>query len=393
MATAIRMLRLSKGQEAGRVVAWLKSVGDSVKQGEALVEVETEKSTVEVEAPHGGTLLEVIVPEDEEVPVGTILGWLGQPGEKLEEGEAPQPWDYSAADTEDAAADEQIPADRGPVAEAGRGTVRASPALRRLAAQRGIDLASLVGSGPGGRITKADVEAAVQARQPTADRSAEDAQVERLPLQGIRKIMAERMALSAHTAAAVTTVVDVDLAAIRELKQTQAVTYTSAVVKAAGLALRERRILNASLDGEQIVLHKNVNVGVAVDSPRGLVIVTIAGADERPLLELDKQLRELSGQAKQGALKVETMEPSTFTVTNSGVLGSLLFTPIINPPQSAILGMGKVQDMPVVRDGRIVIRPVMYLCLTYDHRIVEGAEAVGFLQLVKNHLEDPEQLG
>ena len=389
MATPIRMLRLSKGMEVGRVVTWLKHAGDAVAQGEAILEVETEKSVVEVEAAAGGVVLKLIVAEDEEVPVGTVLGWIGAPGETPDPADAsPAAADSAPQATPDANA---TPAPAAPAT--GGGKVRAAPALRRLANQRGIDLQTITGSGPGGRITKDDVEAAIGARAatPAADSAEPTAagDLERIPLKGVRRIMAERMAHSAHTAAAVTTVVDVDMGAIRDLKKTRAVTYTSAVVKAAAVALQQHGILNALLEGDQILLHKHIHVGVAVAGKHGLTVLTIAGADGKTLAQVDDELGELARQARQGSLKLEHMAVPTFTITNSGVLGSLMFTPLINPPQSAILGMGKVQATPVVRDGAIVIRPVMYLCLTYDHRLVEGAEAVGALQVVKQHLEDP----
>ena len=213
-----------------------------------------------------------------------------------------------------------------------------------------------------------------------------------MPLRGIRRVMAKRMALSKSTAADVTTVVDVDMSAIRDLKERVPITYTSAVVKAAALALQQHGILNASLENEEIVFHRRIHVGVAVDAAQGLVVVVVSDADAKSLPQIDEELRQLSGAAKAGHVDPETMEPPTFTVTNSGVLGSLMFSPTINPPQSATLGMGKVQDTPVVRDGQIVVRPVMYLCLTYDHRLIEGAEGVGFLQTVKRLLEDPDTL-
>ncbi len=204
--------------------------------------------------------------------------------------------------------------------------------------------------------------------------------------------MARRMALSKSTAADVTTVVDVDMAAIRDLKERVPITYTSAVVKAAALGLQQHGILNAFLENEEIVFHKRIHVGVAVDAAQGIVVVVVPDANEKSLRQIDDALRRLSGAAKADHLDPETMESPTFTVTNSGVLGSLLFTPIINPPQSATLGMGKVQETAVVRAGQIVARPVMYLCLTYDHRLIEGAEAVGFLQTVKRFLEAPDTL-
>ena len=385
MATPIRMLRLSKGMEAGRVVTWLKHAGDAVSEGEALLEVETEKSVVEVLAATGGVVLQLIVAEDEEVPVGTVLGWIGEPGETPAAVDtspaAPQPT-VEAASTATAA-----PA--APARAGGGGKVRAAPALRRLASQHGIDLQTLTGSGPGGRITKADVEGAIAAQDAGGEAADTDDDVERIPLKGVRRIMAERMAQSAHTTAAVTTVVDVDMGEIRELKKTRQVTFTSAIVKATAVALQQHGILNATLEGDQILLHQQINIGVAVAGKHGLTMLCIAGADRKTLSEVDTELGDLAGQARDGSLKLEHMEVPTFTVTNSGVLGSLMFTPIINPPQSAILGMGKVQATPVARDGAVVIRPVMYLCLTYDHRIVEGSEAVGALQVIKRHLEDP----
>ena len=366
MPTPIKMLRLSKQMDVGTVVTWLKAVGEPVREGEAVVEVETEKSVVELEAPADGLLLEAAVSEGEEASVGAVLGWIGQGGESLP---AASP---SAAD--------------------GSGEVRASPAIRRIAAEHGIDLRDLVGSGPGGRITRADVQTAVASPAPAEDSSTPDGDAERVPLRGIRKIMAERMARSARTTAPVTTVVDVDMGAIAAHKRELAVTYTSAVVKAAGLALREHRLLNATLEGDQILLHQEIDVGVAVDSPQGMVMVSIAAADTRPLTDLDGELRELADRSRQGGARQQAVQRSTFTVTNSGVLGSLMFTPLINPPQSAVLGMGKVHDTPVVRDGQLVARPVMYLCLTYDHRIIQGAEAVRFLMAVKGFLEDPEEM-
>ena len=374
MATPITMLRLSKQMDAGTVITWLKAVGEPVHEGEAVLEIETEKSVVELEAPADGLLLEATVAEGEEAPVGGVLGWIGRDGETPPTDALPEPTEPAGS----------------PAAVDAPGKVRASPAIRRLAAEHDIDLGTLAGSGPGGRITRADVEAAVESSAPVHGSTTPDDDAERVPLTGIRRIMAERMAHSARTNAPVTTVVDVDMAAIAARKQELGVTYTSAVVKAAGLGLRQHRLLNATLAGDQILLHNAIDIGVAVDSPQGMVIVSVPGADARPLAEVDRELRQLADQARQGGLK--KAQPSTFTVTNSGVLGSLMFTPLINPPQSAVLGMGKVQETPVVRDGQVVARPVMYLCLTYDHRIVEGAEAVRFLTAVKGFLESPEEM-
>ena len=389
MATPVKMMRLSKGMSAGTVLAWLKSPGEHVEAGEPLLNVLSEKVDVQVDAPASGILLDVVVPAGDEVPVGTVLGWIGQQGDILEP-VAPT----SRTDKPPTQSLDRSNIDRS----VHFAKVKASPIARRMAAQHGIALATLAGSGPNGIITKSDVEqamkvqSAVVQRAPGLTPSFESEEIERVPLQGIRQVMAERMALSKRTAADVTTVMDIDMGAIRSLKQHVPVGYTSAVVKATALALKQHRLLNASFDENEIVMHKRAHVGVAVDTPRGLTVVTVADAGEKTLREVDNELRQLSQGSKAGQLSPDAAVSPTFTVTNSGVFGTVMFTPIINPPQSAILGMGKVEDTPVVRDGQIVACPIMYLCLTYDHRIIEGAEAAEFLNMVKNFLEDPARM-
>ncbi len=396
MATALKMPRLSKGMTAGEVMEWHKSPGEPVEAGEPLLIVLSEKAEVEVEAPATGILLEKLVSPGEEAPVGAVLAWIGQPGETLSTAESagePPTATASVRNVVESESQSHPSAGDEPRARlAAPGKVRASPAARRVASEAGIALAEIAGSGPDGLITESDVKQAIQKKINTTNQPINQPGVERVPLRGIRRVMARRMALSKSTAAAVTTVVDVDMAAIRDLKERVPITYTSAVVKAVALGLQQHDILNAFLEEEEIVFHKRIHVGVAVDAARGLVVVVVPDANEKSLRQIDDELRRLSGAAKADHLDPETMESPTFTVTNSGVLGSLLFTPIINPPQSATLGMGKVQETAVVRDGQIVARPVMYLCLTYDHRLIEGAEAVGFLQTVKRFLEAPDTL-
>ena len=386
MATAVRMLRLSKGMSTGTVLEWQKVAGDSVEAGEPLVSVLSDKVDVQIEAPSTGVLLQVAVPDGQEVAVGTVLGWIGQPGEALE----------PVADVPDANVASQkseVSVSAQPLASPSpRGQMRASPVARRLAAEHGIDLKALVGSGPGGLISKSDVARAAEMRETHDTGLVMQSEIERIPLTGIRKVMAQRMLLSKQTAADVTTVVDVDMGAIRSLKEHVPVTYTSAVIKSAALALGQHPLLNASLSEDEILLYKRIHIGVAADTPRGLIVVTIADVDTKSLRHVNDELRQLTQASQSGSLPAKETESPTFTVTNSGVLGSLMFTPMLNPPQSATLGMGKVQETPVVRDGQIVARPVMYLCLTYDHCIVEGAEAVRFLQMVKGGLEDPARM-
>jgi pyruvate/2-oxoglutarate dehydrogenase complex dihydrolipoamide acyltransferase (E2) component len=384
------MLRVSKGMESGEIVRWLKSAGQPVRKGELLLEIESEKAVVEVESPESGVLLKVVVDQGETVEVGSVVGWVGETGEAVPD---------SNVDVGGPPSGAEFTGDQGH----GVGDVRAAPAVRRTATRLGVSLNEIEGTGPGGRITIKDVETAAASttarKVSTAKSSAPpdpqaptlEVNVQRVALKGIRKVMARRLAESAAVPA--TTVMDVDMTAVRALRERIAVTYTSPVVLAVALALREHSLLNASLDGDEIVLHQRIDIGLAVDTAQGLVVVTVPRADEYSLVELDRELRRISGAARGGQLRPEIMTAPTFTVTNSGVLGSTLFMPIINPPQSATLGMGKVEEAAVVLDGRIVARPIMYLCLTYDHRLIEGAEAVRFLSSVKQNLEEPEGLG
>ena len=363
MATPVKLLRLGKEMESGEVVDWLKSMGDTVQKGEPLFVVLTDKSKVEVESPATGVLLQVLVTAGEEAAVGSVVAWIGAPGEEIP----------------------KSPPSRSP----------AAPAARRLASQHSLSLDDVKGSGPGGLITPRDVESALSLKKQALTGTQEivlkssQAEVKRLRLSGIRKTMFERMTLSRETAAGVTTVQDVDMAPLSALKSSESFTYTAAVARAAALALPRHPILNTSLEGNEIVFHPQVHLGIAVDTSGGLRLVTLADADSRSLSSLNDELRRLLDGLKENLPKPASKPAPTFTLTNSGVLGSLIFTPRINPPQSAVLGMGKIQDTPVVDDGKIVIRPVMYLCLTYDHRHVEGAEAVRFLGEVKRLLEDP----
>ncbi len=381
----------------GTVVSWLRSQGDVVEQGEPLLSVLTDKVDVEMEAPTSGVLLRVLVSEGDEVPVGTVLAWIGKPGEEL----PPE----AGASTDQSQPLAIAPAARsGPVPPAGAESgeparvPRASPAVRRLASRYGIDLATVPGSGPEGLITRKDLEAALSGStsipvpnpRPRVDASSPGEEVVRQPLQGLRKIMSRR--LGSRGSAEVTTVVDADLDALRELKSSADFTYTSAVVLAAARGLREHPVLNASLEGDEILLHQRIHVGVAVDTPRGQTVVIVPNADNRALSDISQKLGQLSRASRAGPLPPGPIDKPTFTVTNSGVLGSLIFTPLINPPQAATLGVGKVQDTPVARDGEVLIRPVAHLCLSYDHRFVEGAEAVRFLQEVKRLLENPFSL-
>jgi pyruvate/2-oxoglutarate dehydrogenase complex dihydrolipoamide acyltransferase (E2) component len=255
-----------------------------------------------------------------------------------------------------------------------------------VARELGVDVTQVVGTGADGLVTESDVRAyAARVTTVLATEAAEDAEV--IPLTGVRQRIAERLSLSRRTAADVTTVIDVDLSDVAEHRKISRFSLTAYVVWAAAKALREYPILNASLVDDRILIKRAIHVGVAVATRRGLFVPVIRSADRKNMGEIDQEIDSMAVRARDGRLTPDDTAGSTFTVTNSGSLGALFFTPIINQPEVAILGMGKAADAPVVRDGAIVIRKVMYLCLSYDHRVVDGAPAVQFLQAVKRRLE------
>lgn len=388
MAHQVRMPRLSQDMAEGRIVAWLKQEGDAVQEGEPLLSIETDKAEVEVQAPKSGILRRILVLAGDDVAVGTAVAIVGEPGEDIEALVKP-----AAVPTQPTPP--RVPG--GPVAPAAsRGTQLAaaptgkrqpvSPAAKRLARDMSVDLSAVSGTGPGGLVTESDVRAAASRGQTPAAVPAGD-RVEVIPVSAIRRRTAERLSLSRHTAADVTTVVDVDMTGVAAHRKATAAAYTAYVAWAAAQGLRQFPILNASLDGDRILVKKDIHLGVAVAMENGLVVPVVRHADQKGVEEIAREVDALAVRARDGQLGPGDMSGGTFTVTNSGAFGSLLFTPIINLPEVAILGMGKVADTPAVRGGQIVVRKIMYLCLSYDHRVVDGAPAVEFLQAVKGRLE------
>ncbi len=386
MAQHVRMPRLSQDMTEGRILAWLKKEGEAVRQGEPLLSVESDKAEVEVQAPATGLLRKVLVQAGMAAGVGTPLAILGAAEEDIQALLVVRPAQPVAVPPTGVATSTGTVAP--PSVPAGGSTKRQpiSPAARRVARELGIDASRVTGSGPGGMVTEADVRA-VASQVPAPSAVPDDVEV--IPLSAIRLRAAERVALSRRTAADVTTVVDVDMTEVAGRRQASGASYTAYVTWATAQALREFPILNATLDGERILVKKRIDLGVAVALEHGLVVPVIRGADGKSVDEIARELDGLAKRARAGTLGPGDLSGSTFTVTNSGAFGSLIFTPIINQPEAAILGMGKVADTPVVRDGQIVARKIMYLCLSYDHRIVDGAPAVQFLQAVKRRLEHP----
>ena len=418
MATEIRVPTLGESVTSATVARWMKQAGETVAADEPLVELETDKVTVEVNAPAAGVLSAVSVPEGGEVEVGAVLGVIDGAG-------------AASAPTPKPAASPQAgvnapPRPLGPVARpatppsdvlaakaptpAGN-VVAPFPAAAKMLAERGVGAEALgTGTGKDGRITKGDVIAFLDrpaaAPQPApaakAPRTAEAGE-ERVKMTRLRRTIAARLKEAQNTAAMLTTFNEVDMTAAMAMraeyreafeKKNSGVRlgYMSLFVRACVAALKEFPAVNAEIDGDEIVYKNFVHMGIAVGGANGLVVPVIRDADAMSFVEIERTIADFGRRARDGQLKLEELTGGTFSITNGGVYGSLMSTPILNPPQSGILGMHKVQERPVVVAGKIEVRPMMYLALSYDHRIVDGREAVQFLVRVKEGVEDPRRL-
>jgi 2-oxoglutarate dehydrogenase E2 component (dihydrolipoamide succinyltransferase) len=402
--TDIVVPTLGESVTEATVAKWLKKPGDAVSKDETLVELETDKVSVEVSAPEAGTLGEIVAGEGATVEIGALLGRLG-----------------AARAGAPAAAVRATPAAPPPKpAEAPKASAIAPPSVQRIASEGGISLDGLKGNGRDGRVTKADALAALAARgtpsttapAPAAARPAPapapqtprrtDAREERVKMTRLRATIARRLKEAQSTAAMLTTFNEADMSpvmAVRarykdkfEEKHGVKLGFMSFFVKACVTALKEIPSVNAEIDGEDIVYKNFYDIGIAVGTDKGLVVPVVRDADQKSMAQLEQEIGALGKKARDGGLKLEDLQGATFTISNGGVYGSLMSTPILNAPQSGILGMHKIQDRPVVANGQIVIRPMMYLALSYDHRLVDGKEAVTFLVRVKENLEDPERM-
>ena len=381
MATKVVMPRLSLTMKEGTVVNWFKKEGEPVKKGDPLVEVLSEKVTYDVEAPASGILRKILALEGDEVPVARTLGIIAEKDEPLPEIEeaivttAPQERIEKVA-----------PLPEKEMVKKVRERVLASPAAKRLAREYDIDLAEVGGSGPEGRIVEADVRRYIEEMTPTPRVR------EVIPLTGIKKTTAERLSLSARTAPHSTVTMEVDMSNAVKLREKTQVSYTDILVKAVAQALGEHRIVNSTLEGEQIKVYEDINIGVAVATEKGLVVPVIGNANKKPLTQIASTLKELVERAREGKLTKEDVTGGTFTITNLGMYGVEVFIPIINPPEAAILGVGKITEKPVIVNKEMQVKPMMYLSLAYDHRIVDGTPAAKFLQRVKQILEGSSEL-
>lgn len=375
----------------GTLVAWYKKVGEAVARDEVLVDIETDKVVLEVPAPQAGVLVEIIVQDGATVESQQLLAKIDTAAQAS--AEAPV---VAAAPTEAAA----------PVAASQAQAGVAMPAAAKLAAEKGIDVGSVQGSGRDGRVLKEDVQNASAAPKAAAVAPAPIPQgarpEERVPMSRLRARVAERLLASQHENAILTTFNEVNMKPVMDLRAKYKdkfekehgvkLGFMSFFVKAAVAALKKYPVVNASVDGKDIVYHGYFDIGIAIGSPRGLVVPILRDADQMSIADIEKAIVDYAVKAKDGKISIEDLTGGTFSITNGGTFGSMMSTPIINPPQSAILGMHATKERAVVENGQVVVRPMMYLALSYDHRIIDGREAVLTLVTIKDLLEDPARL-
>ncbi len=409
MATEIRVPTLGESVSEATIARWFKKPGEAVKADEPLVELETDKVTLEVNAPASGVLGDIVAQEGETVEPDALLGSIDEGGKAAA---APAKKEEKKEEKKDAPKAESKPEAARPAAAA-----KASdhgPAVSRLSAESGVDPANVPGSGKDGRVTKGDMLAAIATGGATAPSSAPAQQArpasttvdadreERVRMTKLRQTIARRLKDAQNTAAMLTTFNDVDMGAVMDLRKQYKdifekkhgvkLGFMGFFTKAVVQALKELPAVNAEIDGTDLVYKNYYHVGIAVGTEKGLVVPVVRDADQLSIAGIEKQINDFGKRARDGKLTIDEMQGGTFTITNGGIYGSLMSTPILNAPQSGILGMHRIEQRPVVKDGQIVARPMMYLALSYDHRIVDGKEAVTFLVRIKEALEDPARL-
>jgi 2-oxoglutarate dehydrogenase E2 component (dihydrolipoamide succinyltransferase) len=413
--TEIRVPTLGESVTEATIGRWFKKAGDAVAVDEPLVELETDKVTIEVPAPSAGTLSEIMAKDGETVAVGALLGQISEGAT----GAAAKPAAAPAKAAAPAPPASPAPAAAAPAAaaKAPQADAPLAPSVRKISAESGIDASSVSGSGKDGRVTKGDMLAAIEkaASAPTpvnqpaaavqvrAPSPADDAaREERVKMTRLRQTIARRLKEVQNTAAMLTTFNEVDMSHIMamralykdvfEKKHGAKLGFMGFFTKACVQALKDIPAANAEIDGTDLIYKNYYHVGVAVGTDKGLVVPVVRDCDRKSIADIEKSIADFGRRARDGQLKIDEMQGGTFTITNGGIYGSLMSTPILNAPQSAILGMHKIQDRPVAIAGKVEIRPMMYLALSYDHRVIDGKEAVTFLVRVKESLEDPARL-
>ncbi|VXC83537.1 2-oxoglutarate dehydrogenase complex dihydrolipoyllysine-residue succinyltransferase [Sphingomonas sp. AX6] len=412
MATEVKVPVLGESITEATLGEWLKQPGDAVAADEPIASLETDKVAVEVPSPVAGVMGAHAVQPGDTVSVGAMIATIEE-GDGATASPAPAPAAAPAEAEKPADTAQQAPAQP---ADSGSSNEPAalSPSVRRAILEHGVDPATIKGSGKDGRITREDVVAAASTKSsapapapapsaaPAAAATGDGRSEERVRMTRLRQTIARRLKEAQDTAALLTTFNDVDMTAVIEArtkykdlfekKHGVRLGFMGFFVKAATMALKDIPSVNAQIDRDEIVYHDYADISVAVSAPQGLVVPVIRNADKLSVAEVEKTIGDFGKRAKDGTLKMDEMKGGTFTISNGGVFGSLMSTPIINPPQSAVLGLHRIEDRAVVRDGQIVIRPMMYLALSYDHRLIDGREAVTFLVALKNAIEDPTRI-
>jgi 2-oxoglutarate dehydrogenase E2 component (dihydrolipoamide succinyltransferase) len=431
MPTDVQVPALGESITEGTLAQWLKKPGEAVAADEPIASLETDKVSVEVPSPVAGFLTEQLVQEGDNVAVGAVIARIDESATAS----AAPPAETAAAATTNPAGPAETPLPRedehAPVADAEHDDhiTTLSPAVRRAVLEYHVDPSKIRGTGKDGRLTKDDVIAAAEGRAAPAPqakapeepvvtpakagaqpeerlgsrlRGNDERREERVKMTRLRQTVARRLKEAQNTAAMLTTFNDVDMSAVIEArtrykdlfekKHGIRLGFMAFFVKACALAAKDIPAVNASIEGDEIVYHDYLDVSIAVSAPKGLVVPVVRNADRMTFADIEKTIADYGKRAKEGTLGIEDMQGGTFTISNGGVFGSLLSTPIINPPQSAVLGMHRIEERPVVVDGQIVARPMMYLALSYDHRLIDGREAVTFLVRVKEAIEDPTRL-
>lgn len=418
MTTEIKAPTLPESVPDGTIASWYKNVGDRVSRDELLVDIETDKVVIEVVSPTDGTLEEIIKNPGDTIVSNEVVGVVAA-GKGNSDGEASSGSSAKAESESESKTDEESKAAEAEPEQDSGDSPALSPAARKLAEENNIDLGKISGTGKDGRITKEDVlnfldkadddakssdsGTDAEKRSQPSSKSSGGRIEERVPMSRLRAKVAERLLEATQSTAMLTTFNEVNMAPIMEIRKRYKEEFEKAhdgvrlgfmsfFVRASIEALKRFPAVNASLDGSDIVYHGYQDIGVAVSSPRGLVVPVLRNADNMGLAKIEKQIRDYGEKAKDGKLAIEEMTGGTFTISNGGVFGSLLSTPILNPPQTAILGMHKIQERPMAVDGEVKVLPMMYLALSYDHRMIDGKEAVQFLVAIKDLLEDPTRL-
>ncbi len=384
---------VGEGVTEGTLVKWLVKIGEGIKADQAVAEIETDKAIVEIPSPKAGKITKLFGKEGDVIKVGSTLASLAMPGEEVK---IPPPEEKVEI---------KPPVIEKPPLKPER--VLAAPSTRKLARELGVDITKVKGTGPGGRITDEDVKNFAEVKPelaPEVPIAMPEAKLEeRIPVKGIRKTIAERMVKSLFTAPHVVSMDEADVTELVKLREKEKklaeekgikLTYLAFIVKATVVALKQHPYLNASLDAEknEIVLKKYYNIGIAVDTPDGLMVPVIKNADQKSIMELAQETERLAEEARSRKIKLTDLKGNSFTITNIGSIGGIFSTPIINPPDVAILGVHRIRDMPAVINGEIKIRKMLPLVISFDHRVLDGARAARFMNALKEHLEDPDLL-